>query len=110
MRILLTTLHGLPTVAGTDVLGWIEPDWRGIAGVTTLVTPMTIAMIAAAVLPDQPGERLLRDVLGIVGAEQVGQPHHLRVPGAEEPGDLRGRVLGSEAPGIKLGMQVCRAP
>ena len=36
-----------------------------------------------AVLPDQPGERLLRDVLGIVGAEQGGQPHHLRVPSPE---------------------------
>jgi len=66
-----------------------------------------------AVRPDQPGERLLRDVLGIVGAEQVGQPHHLRVPGAEEPGDAQGRVIagsGREAAGLKPGMQVCHAP
>jgi hypothetical protein len=36
-------------------------------------------------LLDQPGERLLGDVLGVVRAEQISQPDHLRVPFAEEP-------------------------
>jgi hypothetical protein len=31
----------------------------------------------------QPGERLLRDVLRVVRAEQPGQPDHLQVPGTE---------------------------
>jgi hypothetical protein len=35
-------------------------------------------------LVHQPGERLLRDVLGVIGAEQPGQPDHLQVPAAEQ--------------------------
>ena len=42
-------------------------------------------LIAKRPLPlDQPGERLLGDVLGIVGSEQIGKPHQLRVPGLKQ--------------------------
>ena len=39
-----------------------------------------------------------------VRAEQVGQPDHLRVPGAEQPRD--GVALGRGAPSVQPGMQV----
>jgi hypothetical protein len=64
------------------------------------------------VLPDQPGERLLRDVFRIIRPQQVGQPDHLRVPGAEQPGDARGDVLAgfqNGAPGVQASIKVCHA-
>jgi len=42
-------------------------------------------LVAERLLPlDQPGERLLGDVLGIIGAQQIGKPDQLRVPGLEQ--------------------------
>jgi hypothetical protein len=63
------------------------------------------------VLAQQPGERLLGNVLRVIRAEQGGQPYHLRVPGPEQRG--HGGVIGSVqrwTPDVEAGVQVCHAP
>jgi hypothetical protein len=60
----------------------------------------------------QPGERLLRDVLGIVRAQQPGQPDHLQVPGTEQLLDtvLIDAVLVCERHGAAPGFRIRHVP
>ena len=51
-------------------------------------------------LVHQPGERLLRDVLGIIGAKQAGQPDHLQVTRAEQFLDVALVQVHSHGPGF----------